>query len=106
MAKKTFVVLSKAWYGKANLGLMKNVVDEVCVSVDPKCSEIIFTWKQLTPQILAIELNSFDDSWKSFTKCPELFELLSKLANKNVSVDTFTKHLLKLGFVDKTKTKQ
>lgn len=106
--QKSFIVLSKSWYGPANLQMMAKdrIFEEIHLGVDDSIADITLHWMNLTDKIVGIKLEIFDDGWKCFEKCPELFKLLSDCANKNVSPEFLTKKLLKLGFVDKTRVNQ
>lgn len=104
---KSYVQLTKAWYGDDNLKLSKGLIDEVCVFIDDETDEIVISWKWLNNSI-SCEILMFDSSWSAFKKCPELFLALAELKNEDSSPepDDVCAVLKKLGFKDKTQKKQ
>lgn len=98
----SYVRLSKAYYGSIILKQDPDLVEEFHVQIGEEAS-ILFKWVKLGGKI-AVKLESFDDSWECFSKCPELFSNLSN--SVEISPGGFEKMLKQLNFKDKTKTKE
>lgn len=101
---KSFIQLSKAWYAKANLDAIPDIIDEITINVGDDVADVVLVWKTLNNSP-ACKLEMFDDSWKAFKKAPELFKLCSELADKNISPEQMCKELTQIGFKNKTQTK-
>lgn len=102
---KTFIVLSKAWYGDANL-----IGQEYCEEVNfgyrandlsAKQAECAMRWYDLKDgKFPAPRLEIFDDSFSIFEET-ELFKELSEVTNY-LSPDDFCAILEEHGFVNDT----
>lgn len=97
--ERTFVHLSRAWYGPANLGRWSEYIDEVCFS--PGRGELMMRWYQLGKDA-APRLEVFDDSWIGLWECKDVLEAMAEADSENIDPGEFCQLLLRLGFRDET----
>ena len=96
--ERTFIHLSRAWYGPANLGANTRYVDEVTLSDD-----INVRWYALQDdRPPAPKLEAFDDSWAALAKMGDLLAWMATQDNKSITPSDFCRALERLGFTDAT----
>jgi hypothetical protein len=112
-APRRYVVLSKAWYGKACL---KNsttgnghipVAEEVTITIDEGglSADCGFVWEELQREPAA-KFEAFHDSWLALSYVDGLLVAMAELGDKNPSPDDICAMLDRLGFVDATETER
>lgn len=106
--KKTFVIFSQSYYADSIRDSSKNsLVDDISIQINDDY-EIVLEWIGLeNNKPSSLKVGIFDDAFKIFTDCPELFIELSKLhGQKSPTVEEIASMLKKLGFKDKTLRKR
>ena len=106
--EKRFVILSKAWYGEANLRARKDGCREALTfgtyDQNGSClAEASFEWIPLGREILPT-LIVMPDSWNLFSEASEFFTELAKVSARNYSVENLARLLIASGFLDATPT--
>jgi len=109
MMKRTYIQLSRAWYGKtcitAYSKLSAPVVDEI--SIKAGGSEFVISWKRVVDLEDVSELQVFDEAWGILVNdCADLLKELALLADTAPSPDCIAEVLEGLGFEDKTQEKE
>lgn len=102
--RKTFIHLSRAWYGEAALK-GRDFVDEIAVQVledDVLVGEFHIRWETIDWRSTPC-LHAFDDSWAALAACPELVKLLGDIDGEDMPPAELTRYLLSLGYADATK---
>jgi len=101
---KSFVQLSKAWYGKFNLG-ESDCIDEVTFGFyapeGETSGEMAMKWIDLSGEIVP-KLVVFSDGWSALSNFHDLIDLLGQHDNEDPTPEEFCNLLLQCGFVDKT----
>jgi len=110
MAKKkaptrTFVVLSRAWYGPAVLE-RSDYVEDVLIRFkggDGDWRELAIRWYDFpgSPRV-GVCVEVFEDAWSAFEEIPEFFKLLSELEDEEFTADELAAWLEEGAFVDVT----
>lgn len=102
--EKQYVLLSKAWYGDVCLKNM-DYEDEVTFSIYDEATslqgECCVKWYYLDGK-LSPKVEVFADAWCLFAECNDLFLLLSKHHNEDLTPAQFIECLNKCGFKDNT----
>lgn len=103
--KRTYVQLSRAWYGALILeDYAKQViptVDQISIMVHGQ--EFMISWKRLDMTGDAPQLEVFSIAWNVLVNyCADLLKELAKVAFALPSPDTIVSILDRLGFEDKT----
>lgn len=105
--RREFVTFSRAWYSRS-APKTGSVVDDI-VLFDGKSMEFVIEWDVKAAADLSQpvpRLCMFNESWSLLAKWPDVFAALSQLpSTPPPSVSQVEELLLKLGFVDVTKTK-
>lgn len=109
---KGFIDLNKSWFF-TDRTLEKDVFYSFIIgdfdnnSDNHSVFSIDLNFCKLNDKISAIQLSSYNDSWKIFTKYPDLFEKLSSISDDNtITPDDVTKILISLGFKNFTQTER
>lgn len=105
MIKRTFIILSEAWYAEATLKSAR-YVDEIGIQVHDDAhliGEFAITWHDLGQYARTHpRLESFNDSWYALSQCNDLIELLAELNDKKISPKKLGEALKGIGFEDVT----
>ena len=97
--KKEFIIFHKAWYYKANDPT--ETAREINIQIGE--SELLLKWIDLGDRTgMVPQLQVFNDGFKAFADCPELFACLADLHEKRLSIERVAKLLAELGFADAT----
>lgn len=115
-ARLSYVILSRAWYRKANLF---GRTDSNCEVFDvihfgnyyPEggCDwEASITFMRFDPLHTGVKIELFSDGWQALSDCPEMLAAFTRLAHKagepSPTVDQIATALTDAGFADKTPT--
>lgn len=103
-----FYHLSRAWYGKANLRVTADMIDEVMFGLYPEgggtTGEMAMRWTHVggksTPR-----LEVFSDAWAALAEFQDVITELAKFDSKDPSPEMFCGMLVNLGFKDRTPTR-
>lgn len=97
---RTFVHLSRAWYGPANIRTDR-YVDEVMLGFHLAGGEIAMRWYELSGRATP-KLELFNDSFRALSQMPDLISALADADNVDFTPDEFCRLLVRLGFRDET----
>lgn len=97
---RTFIHLSRAWYGPANIRTNR-YVDEVMLGFHLAGGEIAMRWYELSGKAVP-KLELFNDSFRAFSQMPDLIAALADADNVDFTPGEFCFLLVRLGFRDET----
>lgn len=115
-ARLSYVILSRAWYGKANLEGRKDgnvpVTDQISLGrmyPDGGCDwEASIDFLRFDGGHTGVKFEVFEDGWQAFSECPQLFAALAQHATRpgapSPDVDEIAAILQSAGFADATPT--
>ena len=103
--EKTFIQLSRAWYGKTCLDTYGDTSDEVSIilETEDRLLEFSIRWLDIGAHGRYPRLQIYDDAWIVFRLLPDLFDELSQLQDKSPSPEQICGLLEELHFEDATK---
>jgi len=108
---RSFVHLSRAWYGRTALR-DDRVVDEVSITLGGKEREgvdyeLCVKWVVLGDRAPASpQLRAFDDAWLAFSELADVFAWMATKHGSTIQPAEFCEALLALGFEDYTEEHQ
>ena len=109
--KRSYIQLSRAWYGETCLKAMQDrtlhVVDDVTIQVETKekYHEAFIKWHLLNGEPRP-QFTAYDDAWAIFRLAPDLFDELARRQDKNPTPEEICQLLEELHFEDVTPTKR
>lgn len=100
---RTFIQLSKAWYGKA--ASLPNILDDIKLGIEGTNEELHIEWVSVGER-WAARIAGFDDSYSTFLEFTDLIEALAKLNGLYQTPDQVAALIEGLGIKNITPTNQ
>ena len=100
---RTFIQLSKAWYGKA--ASLPNTLDQISLKVEGANGEVTIEWVS-TGENWAPQIRAFNDSWTELLQFTDLLEALAKHNGRYQTPDQVAELIEGLGITNITPTEQ
>lgn len=102
MIRRTFVVVSEAWYAKTSLR-GKDFMDELNILIhddDQLIGEFMVRWYRLNG--IAPKLEVFNDAWTALAMCADFTQCLADYNKVDITAIFLADELRALGFEDVT----